>query len=317
MHITRLSTFAILLALAGSHARAQAPSSVHDYQRAAIPLSDVGGPRICLASSVIGAHVDTAGSKPFGKIEDVVIHPGGEVAYAVVATGGFLGLGKKESAVAWGALSCIELVPGYTWVETSDEPTDIDPEARDRSRETVHLLINKRLLEESDDLESGHWPAEANVGWTPEPGSYAAMRIDQANHGAPGSADHKKRESMICKLSDLRKQDLSEPDGTRLGEITDVGIDLSGHVSYVIVSVRGKCHMTVAVPWSALTVGDDFEKDDMRLTLPMSRTRLGQAPQVLPGKDNLPRLTNPEWIASVYGYCDVSPYWSNLGAGMQ
>src|SRR5690242_21020435 len=61
-------------------------------------------PCVCFASDIVGMKVLSTSGEDLGKIEDVVVNPGGEVSYAVLAFGGFLGMGDKLFAVPWNVL---------------------------------------------------------------------------------------------------------------------------------------------------------------------------------------------------------------------
>jgi sporulation protein YlmC with PRC-barrel domain len=57
------------------------------------------------ASRVIGTDVQNGAGERLGEIRDIVIDPrSGAVSYAVVAFGGFLGVGDKLFAVPWKAI---------------------------------------------------------------------------------------------------------------------------------------------------------------------------------------------------------------------
>ena len=63
---------------------------------------DKGG--VLKASELIGMKVQGSDGKNVGKIRDLVIGPDGDVRYAVLDFGGFLGIGDKYFAVPWDAL---------------------------------------------------------------------------------------------------------------------------------------------------------------------------------------------------------------------
>ncbi len=56
------------------------------------------------ASTLIGKIVKDARGEDIGVIEEIVITTSGEVAYAVLSFGGFLGMGDKLFAVPWTSL---------------------------------------------------------------------------------------------------------------------------------------------------------------------------------------------------------------------
>lgn len=57
------------------------------------------------ASALVGKSVRNLQGKELGQIEELVIATTGEVAYAVLSFGGFLGMGDKLFAVPWTALA--------------------------------------------------------------------------------------------------------------------------------------------------------------------------------------------------------------------
>jgi hypothetical protein len=77
----------------------------YDYE-AAQSLTDMNGQM--RANDVLGADVRSANNDTIGEISDIVFAPNGKAAYAVVAYGGFLGLGEEESAVPFNALKVTE-----------------------------------------------------------------------------------------------------------------------------------------------------------------------------------------------------------------
>ena len=73
----------------------------YDYETA-MPMSDAAG-RI-RAAEVLGTDVRSSNNETIGEISDIVFDPKGSPAYAIVAYGGFLGLGEDESAVPFNEL---------------------------------------------------------------------------------------------------------------------------------------------------------------------------------------------------------------------
>ncbi len=117
--ILRPATLALLMAF-GTPALAQAPAAVP--KEPTPPRSATGAPatsaatrgdaaraerdweRRHRASKIIGTHVRNRQGDKIGDIEDIVLDRNGSVAYAVVSTGGFLGIGDRLHAVPWKSL---------------------------------------------------------------------------------------------------------------------------------------------------------------------------------------------------------------------
>jgi sporulation protein YlmC with PRC-barrel domain len=93
-------------------------------------------------SNIIGTHIIDSNGKKLGDVKDVVIDPtGGNVTYAVVSIGGFLGRGEKMFAVPFGALR---------YVRQSNEYT---------------LGIGRDRLQAAPGFDPEHWPTMADEQW--------------------------------------------------------------------------------------------------------------------------------------------------------
>jgi sporulation protein YlmC with PRC-barrel domain len=108
--------------------------------------SDAGSsnvrPMIYRASDVIGMNVENSRDQNIGEIEDLVLHPDtGDIRYAVVAKGGFLGVNEKFVAVPWSAFS-------YD-AQEKDLTLDVDKETFDKYR----------------GFDKNNWPNFADERW--------------------------------------------------------------------------------------------------------------------------------------------------------
>jgi sporulation protein YlmC with PRC-barrel domain len=64
------------------------------------------GPAVMAASTLTGSKVMSADGEPIGKIAAIMLDMrGARIAYAVLSTGGFLGLGDTLHALPWSALT--------------------------------------------------------------------------------------------------------------------------------------------------------------------------------------------------------------------
>lgn len=87
------------------------------------------------ASELIGMKVEGTDGKSLGKIRDLVIDPeDGDVQYAVLDFGGFLGIGDKYFAVPWDALNKTE------------------------NGKKIALDTTKRDLKKAPGFDKNHWP---------------------------------------------------------------------------------------------------------------------------------------------------------------
>ena len=87
------------------------------------------------SDSICGTNVCNAQGEDLGHIEEVMIDPAnGQVGYAVLAFGGFLGMGEKLFAVPFARL------------------------AVDRENEKMVLNIDKERLKEAPGFDKDDWP---------------------------------------------------------------------------------------------------------------------------------------------------------------
>lgn len=94
------------------------------------------------ASSIIGTDVVNPKGDNLGDIKEVVIDPSsGRVAYAVVAFGGFLGMGEKLFAIPFSSFKY------------------------DAARNDYVLDIDKSRLEAAPGFDSDHWPSMSDEKW--------------------------------------------------------------------------------------------------------------------------------------------------------
>jgi sporulation protein YlmC with PRC-barrel domain len=95
------------------------------------------------ASKLIGANVENSQGEKLGDINDIVIDPEtGRMRYAVLAFGGFLGLGEKYFAVPWAALT-----------SKAGEKGDFI------------LNIDKEKLKNAPGFDKNNWPNMADRSW--------------------------------------------------------------------------------------------------------------------------------------------------------
>lgn len=97
---------------------------------------------VWLASALLGDRVRNSAGENLGKIEEVVIDPvTGNIRYAVLSFGGFLGLRDKLFAIPWSSLN-VSLARDY-----------------------VLLDIDKEKLERAPGFDRDHWPDMADPAW--------------------------------------------------------------------------------------------------------------------------------------------------------
>jgi sporulation protein YlmC with PRC-barrel domain len=101
-----------------------------------------GPPRLMTASKLLGSKVFNQQDETLGQIDDIVVDvPRGVIAYAAMASGGFLGLGERLFAVPWAALTY------------------------DAGRECFVMNAQKESFENAPGFDKDNWPTEASADW--------------------------------------------------------------------------------------------------------------------------------------------------------
>lgn len=104
--------------------------------------NDGPGPRIMSADTLEGNDVKNLQNEDVGDIKEIMLDvPTGRVAYAVMAVGGFLGMGEKLFAIPWTALT----------LDTKDKCFRLD--------------VSKERLSKAEGFDKDHWPTMADEAW--------------------------------------------------------------------------------------------------------------------------------------------------------
>lgn len=97
------------------------------------------GPRLMTASTLEGDKVINRQGEDLGEIDEIMLDvPRGRIAYAVMASGGFLGMGNKLFAIPWSALTL------------------------DTDNKCFVLDVDKQRLESAPGFDKDNWPSMAD-----------------------------------------------------------------------------------------------------------------------------------------------------------
>jgi sporulation protein YlmC with PRC-barrel domain len=100
-------------------------------------------PALLLSSGTLkNTKVVNPAGEDLGKLEEIMLHvDSGDVAYAVVSFGGFLGMGEKLFAVPWEALR----------IDTAEHHIVLD--------------VDRERLETAPGFSKDAWPTTVDAGW--------------------------------------------------------------------------------------------------------------------------------------------------------
>lgn len=105
--------------------------------------------RVMSASSMVKDYVRNRMDEEVGSIKEIMIDvPTGRVAYAVLAVGGFLGMGERLFAIPWNTLTL------------------------DEDRQCFVMDVDKHRLDNAPGFDKNNWPDMANDSWSTSVNTY-------------------------------------------------------------------------------------------------------------------------------------------------
>ncbi|GAA0769018.1 PRC-barrel domain-containing protein [Ideonella azotifigens] len=106
------------------------------------PVPNGPGPGLLTASTITGDKILNLQEQTLGTIEEIMLDmSSGRIAYVVMASGGFLGLGEKLFALPWSALTL------------------------DADRKCFVLDASKEKFDHAPGFDKDSWPSEADREW--------------------------------------------------------------------------------------------------------------------------------------------------------
>jgi len=229
-------------------------------------------PPLAKMSNVIGQAVESKLGNQVGQITDVVIQAGtGDMAYAVLAAGGFLGLGEKLFAIPWRALQQSAGAKTFRLEMTEEQITQAPAFDRDRW----------------PDLEDKHWCDTIHAYYGQPP--YWGKRLP-AETPRPTAEQATQR---LLRASHVLQSRILNPQGQQLGDIKEVVIDTTaGTVVYALLGSGGFLGLgdkLFAIPWHALQQSEGLGT----FTLDVDKAALQAAPGF--DKDRWPTQADTRW----------------------
>jgi sporulation protein YlmC with PRC-barrel domain len=100
------------------------------------------GPDVMAASTLDSDRVLSSDGEEVGKVKDIMLDvESGRIAYMVMSSGGFLGIGDKLLAVPWNALTL------------------------DADRKCFVVGLSSERVKNAPGFDKGHWPSMADRTW--------------------------------------------------------------------------------------------------------------------------------------------------------
>ncbi len=276
----------LLASVAASLVSAQQPQRKDDTAPIALAAGTRGAAR-CKASQLIGCAVTNSKNENLGEIQDIVLDGGNQrIAYAVVAFGGFLGMGEKYFAMPW------------RLVEVSQRSSDDTPRAT--------LGLDRETLKAAPGFDKAMWPDLADAAWTAQVDDYYRSRGEKTPSEAVGEPEGSgvdggrgvdrapgNKAFVHRRLSNLIGMDVVDTGRKKLADVEDLVVDTKfATVDGALLSFGGTLGMGekfVLVASDALTL--DHERNVF--VFPCSATHLDA--MALPN-GKWPALNNEQWV---------------------
>jgi sporulation protein YlmC with PRC-barrel domain len=212
--------------------------------------TSIASPTAVDAAKLIGRNVVNTNGDTVGEIDSVVIDQSGKVRYAIVGVGGFLGIGKKDVALAWDELTISENGEKVTTNATKDQLAAL-PEHK--------------------------FPAAVNPG--------TVYSYDEALKSNPtlGSPEQMAPAAGMVgiKASKLVGATVKNAKGESIGEIHEVVLAGDGSAQGLIIDVGGFLGINekpVLVKWSDVSIQSDTSGTIVVATT-MDKSQLEQLPE--------------------------------------
>ncbi len=260
------------------------------------------------ASDITGKEVRNAQGEDVGEIADLVVDPTtGEIQYAVLSIGGFLGMGDKLYGVPWSKLQCADpkakkKAGAHGDMEGEKKAgQERDAATKDADAYVFVIGLERPQFESAPSFTKEEWP-KTDAAWR--------KQID-THYGAQQPQQTGRTASMLIRCEDLRGADVHGQDGEEIGELGEIAIDTNeGRIAFFVLEHGGALGIGethYVLPVGLIQVG--FEEDELVVKASqLSQARLENAPKY--DDDDWDRMSNPVWLREAYTFWNADPYWS-------
>lgn len=242
--------------------------------------------RIVKHDTIVGTAVtnglEADKAETLGSISDLVVDSAdGHVRYAVLKSGGTLGVGERLTTVAWAALTWDAKASRFTLAMTAD------------AIKQLPVFDAKNLR----GLEKGGADAGAGNGGN---GSHAAT----ARRGEAGHSPADMRGSLVLASQIRECQVLAGKDKVGAGDtlLIETKTGCAAFLTVASGGVLGIGGTDYVVPWAALRLVRPVDEQEMQIQLGKNKEALATAPKL---SDEDADVNKPEFRARVYEFYGV------------
>lgn len=231
------------------------------------------------AGKVIGIDLRNDSEKNLGDIGDLLVEThSGEIRYAVLDVGGFLGVGEDHRVVPW---TLIQVIPDEKdadkWhARTSLTEQQVKAAPKCKAHERLNADLEKRM--------------EATFG-KPESWAYSG-----------------KDEPVLAWCSQVDGVLVRDPASKEVGTVKELILAPANDcVAYAVVNTKKEAgDKLVALPWSRLAFSYDGE-NKLMATTPVEIARFAAAPEY--DKKDWKRMSSMAWMNELSTYYACDPFW--------
>jgi sporulation protein YlmC with PRC-barrel domain len=222
-------------------------------------------------SDLKSMHVENPQAEKLGKIEDLIYDPqNGQINYAIIGMGGFLGFGEKQYAVPVSQLT-VQEGPANT-------------------PRRIVLNRDKKSLENAPGFDANQWPKLNDRSW--------AADVDRFYGTKPQASGAEARVSQLAGMN------VEDNRGENLGKIEDLVVDMGrNRIGYAAISFGttfGLGGKLFAVPYASLRSTREQDSDRFHIVFNADKQQMEKAPGF--DKNHWPDVANNAWATDVDSY---------------
>jgi len=280
MNIRFLASAGVLAALAGAAAAQEKPT---EPTTATVRVETTRLARI--GADLLGTSLVTPKDEPLGKVEDVVVHPKGEIAFLECSGAGSLDTGGARYAVPWNACT------------------------RNEAGQFVLALEPGKFREMPRYAKAK--PADMEF-WQAADKAYRKITAEKASPAEASTSLAPAKKLFLG--SDLRARTIEDPEGQKIATVKEIVVDpRMGRIAYLVLAVGGSNagagERSIAVPWEALKIMPDKQNPEFeRFTLATSKEDLAKAPEFQATTEGWATAGDPAYVVQVYEFYSLPPY---------
>jgi sporulation protein YlmC with PRC-barrel domain len=230
------------------------------------------------AGKVIGLDLRNDSEKNVGDIGDLIVEThSGEIRYAVLDVGGFLGVGEDHRVVPW---TLIQVIPDEKdadeWhARTSLTEQQVKAAPKCKAHQRLDADLEKRM--------------EATFG----------KHEDWAYSG--------KDEAVLAWCSQLDGVLVKDPANKEVGTVKELVLAPANDcIAYAVVNTKKEAgDKLVALPWSRL--GFTYDGEKLVGSTPVETARFAAAPEY--DKKDWKRMSSTAWMNELSTYYACDPFW--------